>query len=91
MEQYKVMKLLLKKSFHSLEELAYETSTDIKYIREDLQRVINSLEGNEVLVKQPPQCKNCGFEFTSDRTKPSKCPECKHEKTRPAQFRIEEK
>ncbi len=90
MYRYEMIKVLLKKQYYSLEKLAYRMSTDLKFIREDMELLKDNLEGAEVLLRRPPKCKDCGFEFTGDRTKPTKCPECNSEAIRPAQFKVSE-
>jgi predicted Zn-ribbon and HTH transcriptional regulator len=81
---------LLTREPRSVSSLARELGLRRGDVEADLQHMLRSAaaRGDKIEVL-PARCKNCGFEFGSDRlSKPSRCPECKGSRILEAMIKI---
>lgn len=81
---------LLTREPRSVSSLARELGLHRKDVESDLQHMLRSAaargESVEVL---PARCKDCGFEFATDRlAKPGRCPVCKGSRIIEAMIRM---
>ena len=77
----------------TLRELAREHGLREAEAAEHLGHALRSLGQSERLGESPAGCMGCGFSFRKRRclTTPSRCPRCRSERIRPAEFRVEER
>ncbi len=77
----------------TLRELARELGLREAEVAEHLEHARRSLGQGERLAETPAECLGCGFSFRKrDRlTTPGRCPLCRSERIRPAEFRVEER
>lgn len=80
---------LLEKEEHSAQGLANHFRMELKFIVEDLAHIKRSVKPRKLVIT-PAQCKGCGFVFKerSRIKRPSRCPQCKHERIQESLFRI---
>jgi predicted Zn-ribbon and HTH transcriptional regulator len=72
-------------------ELSARVGIAEKEVAEHLEHLARSLRhGGECLLVEPARCLACGFVFEGRTrlTRPSKCPACRSQRLRPAQFRV---
>ncbi len=84
----------LKKQAASVFELATVLEKPVSQVEEDLKHIRISLRDDPdyKLMMQRAECELCGYIFTNTNVKtPTRCPECRREKIKPAVFRIEKK
>lgn len=84
----------LKKHSATAQGLATEFQRNLKAVEEDIAHIRTSIRDDPDyrLMIRPPMCEMCNYTFTASNYKtPSKCPECKGEKIKPARFKIEKK
>ncbi len=74
----------------TLRDLARELGLGERDVAEHLEHARRSLPSTEELSESPAACLSCGFGFRKrDRlTTPGRCPRCRSERIRPAQFRV---
>lgn len=94
----KIMRILEESDhFMTIDELAYILEIKGKERRrlyEDIIHIAKSVRaisrGTKMLVMQPPQCRKCGFVFTSQKkpSKPGRCPKCYSTWIEPPKFKI---
>jgi len=79
---------LLSRQWYTIHDLARDVDKPVSSVADHLPHVRKS-HADSFLI-DPARCKNCGFEFTGrDRlSRPSRCPECRHERIAAPRFHI---